>query len=190
MRTLLQVLTDQSTIIFTFFRRPAQPGGENSHARGEGTKSVVALHLNQDSILIGSWRNQIRIHLSLIANRGFWGRRDMPDLEFCIFGIVGRHLTRAHVCVRQAIRLNIHKGFNLSGDDARVLWPERRRAECERFNFRIRSTSRIACGSYCAPWSELTINSDCAPGRCELQYGTTPSELFGVSPRPRSPMIE
>ena len=101
MRTLLQVLTDQSTIIFIFFRRHAQPGGENSHARGEGTKSVVALHLNQDSILIGSWRNQIRIHLSLIANRGFWGRRDMPDLEFCIFGIVGRHLTRAHVYVRQ-----------------------------------------------------------------------------------------
>jgi hypothetical protein len=23
------------------------------------------------------------------------------------------------------IRRNIHKGFNLSGDDARVLWPER-----------------------------------------------------------------
>jgi len=39
-------------------------GGENSHARGEGTKVVVALHLNQDAILIASWRNQIRIHLS------------------------------------------------------------------------------------------------------------------------------
>jgi len=39
MRRLLPVLTDQSTIIFIFFRRHAQPGGENSHARGEGTKN-------------------------------------------------------------------------------------------------------------------------------------------------------
>src|SRR6202007_1403504 len=29
----------------------------------------------------------------------------------------------------------------------------------------------------------------CAPFRCELQYGTTPSLEFGESPRPRSPMI-
>src|ERR1700758_1666225 len=41
-----------------------------------------------------------------------------------------------------------------------------------------------------APWSVGTISSDCAEAKCELQYGTTPSELFGVSPRPRSPMIE
>jgi hypothetical protein len=65
MRALLQVLTDQSTIIFIFFSPTrAQPDGENSHACGESTKVVVALHLNQDSILIASWRNQIRIHLS------------------------------------------------------------------------------------------------------------------------------
>ena len=41
-----------------------------------------------------------------------------------------------------------------------------------------------------APWSVGTIASDCAEAKCELQYGTTPSELFGVSPRPRSPMME
>jgi len=101
MRTLLPILTDQSTIIFIFFRRHAQPEGEDSHARGEGRKVVVTLHLNQESILIGSWRNQIRIDLSLIANRGFWGRRDMPDLEFCNSGMVARHLTRAHLYVRR-----------------------------------------------------------------------------------------
>jgi hypothetical protein len=39
---------------------------------------VVALHLNQDSILIASWRNQIRIHFELIANRGFWGEETGP----------------------------------------------------------------------------------------------------------------
>jgi hypothetical protein len=64
MRGLLPVLTDQSTIIFIFFADTPQLSGENSHARGEGTKVVVALHLNQDSILIASWRNQIRIHFS------------------------------------------------------------------------------------------------------------------------------
>jgi hypothetical protein len=61
---------------------------------------VVTLHLNQESILIASWRNQIRIHFELVANRGFWGRRDMSGLEFYICGIVGRHLTPAHVYVR------------------------------------------------------------------------------------------
>jgi len=28
-----------------------------------------------------------------------------------------------------------------------------------------------------------------APSKCELQYGTTPSVLFGESPRPRSPRM-
>jgi hypothetical protein len=36
----------------TIFRRRAEPGGENSRARGEGTKMVVALPLNQKSMLI------------------------------------------------------------------------------------------------------------------------------------------
>jgi hypothetical protein len=52
MRGLLFTLTNQSTIILIFFRRRAQPGGENSHAPGKGTKVVVALPLNQESILI------------------------------------------------------------------------------------------------------------------------------------------
>jgi hypothetical protein len=52
MRALLLVLTNQSTIIFIFFCRHAEPSGENSHARGKGTKAVVALSLNQKSILI------------------------------------------------------------------------------------------------------------------------------------------
>jgi hypothetical protein len=82
MRRLLPVLTDQSTIIFIFFADTPSQGGENSHARGEGTKSVVALHLHQDSILIGSWRNRIRIHLSLIANRGFWGEETCSISNF------------------------------------------------------------------------------------------------------------
>lgn len=32
--------------------------------RGEGTKVIVVLHLNQESIRITWWRNQIRVHLS------------------------------------------------------------------------------------------------------------------------------
>jgi hypothetical protein len=53
MRALLPELTKQSTIIFIFFRRRAEPGGENSDARtGQGTKAVVAFSLNQESILI------------------------------------------------------------------------------------------------------------------------------------------
>jgi hypothetical protein len=53
MRALLPELTNQSTIIFIFFRRRAEPGGENSDARtGQGTKAVVAFSLNQESILI------------------------------------------------------------------------------------------------------------------------------------------
>jgi len=32
-------LTDQSTIIFIFFADTPSQGGENSHARGEGTKN-------------------------------------------------------------------------------------------------------------------------------------------------------
>jgi len=63
MRALLPVLTDQSTIIFIFSAdMPSQSRRELRRAR-EGTKAIVALHLNQDSIPIGSWRNQIRIHL-------------------------------------------------------------------------------------------------------------------------------
>ena len=62
--------------------------------------------------------------------------------------------------------------------------------EAARFRLRIRSTSRIASGLHCALCLEFTISSDSAPSRCELQYGTIPSELFGVSPLPRSPMIE
>jgi hypothetical protein len=33
--------------------------------RGEDTKVIVVLHLNQESIRITWWRNQIRVHLSL-----------------------------------------------------------------------------------------------------------------------------
>jgi hypothetical protein len=36
----------------TIFRWRAEPGGENSRARGEGANVVVALPLNQESILI------------------------------------------------------------------------------------------------------------------------------------------
>jgi hypothetical protein len=35
----------------------------------------------------------------------------MPDLEFYICGMVGRHLTRAHLYARQGS--GIHKGLNL-----------------------------------------------------------------------------
>src|SRR6516164_9569885 len=62
--------------------------------------------------------------------------------------------------------------------------------EWERFARKTLLTSAMACGLDCAPCPELTTSSDCAPSRCELQYGTTPSELLGVSPRPRSPVIE
>jgi hypothetical protein len=49
----MHLLTSQSTILFKrIFPWRAEPGGENSHARGEGTKVVVALPLNQESILI------------------------------------------------------------------------------------------------------------------------------------------
>jgi hypothetical protein len=46
------VLTNQSTIISIFFPRHAEPGGQNAHAPGKGTKVVVALPLSQESILI------------------------------------------------------------------------------------------------------------------------------------------
>jgi len=53
MRALLLALTNQSTIIFIFFRRHAKPGrGELTRARQRHTKVVVALPLNQESILI------------------------------------------------------------------------------------------------------------------------------------------
>src|SRR5215831_20626139 len=61
---------------------------------------------------------------------------------------------------------------------------------CERaMSVRMRRTSSIACGLWCVPWPEGTMCSDVAPSKCELQYGTTPSEEFGASPLPRSPMM-
>ena len=42
--------------------------------RGEGTKVIVVLHPNQESILITWWRNQIRVHLS-------WPMRSCPASE-------------------------------------------------------------------------------------------------------------
>ena len=49
----MHLLTSQSTILFkTIFRRRAEPGWENSHARVERTKVAVALPLNQEWILI------------------------------------------------------------------------------------------------------------------------------------------
>jgi len=64
MRALLPVLTDQSTIIFIFFAdTPSQRRRELTRAR-RGHKGDRRLApesgLNPD----GSWRNQIRIHLS------------------------------------------------------------------------------------------------------------------------------
>ena len=41
--------------------------------------------------------------------------------------------------------------------------------------FKIRSTSAIACGFWCALWSDGTMSSVLAPSVCELQYGTAPS---------------
>jgi hypothetical protein len=58
------------------------------------------------------------------------------------------------------------------------------------FRRRMRWISEIASGLFIAPCPVGTINSDFAVSRCELQYGTTPSELFGVSPLPRSPIME
>jgi hypothetical protein len=55
---------------------------------------------------------------------------------------------------------------------------------------RIRRISSTDLGCSIAPCPVGTISSDCAESRCELQYGTTPSELLGVSPRPRSPIME
>jgi hypothetical protein len=87
-------LTDQSTIIFIFFADTTQfeapfineqadrQAARNSHARGEGTKVVVALHLSQDSILIASWRNQIRIHLSRSPIAGSGGKEACPISNF------------------------------------------------------------------------------------------------------------
>jgi hypothetical protein len=54
---------------------------------------------------------------------------------------------------------------------------------------RMRRTSSIAYGFWCVLWPDRTMCSDVAPPRCELQYGTTPSEEFGASPLPRSPMM-
>jgi hypothetical protein len=46
------VLTNQSTIISIFFPRDAEPVGQNAHALGKGTRTVVVLPLSQESILI------------------------------------------------------------------------------------------------------------------------------------------
>ena len=59
-----------------------------------------------------------------------------------------------------------------------------------RWSSRIRSSSVMVCGSSHDPCGPGTTHSDFAPSKCELQYGTTPSVLFGESPFPRSPMIE
>jgi hypothetical protein len=64
------VLTNQSTIIFIFFRPHAEPGGENSHTRGDGIKAVVALSLNREPILSTSWRELDSRSFELIVNRG------------------------------------------------------------------------------------------------------------------------
>jgi len=190
MRTLLPILTDQSTIISILFCRRVRPNAAGTYRR--------AARAQRRSSPCTWIRTQSRLVRNVIRFAFIWVDRQSRVLR------EKRHVRSRILHLRNGwaafdscwrlfaavIRRNIHNGFNLSADDARVLWSERRKAECERFNFRIRSTSRIACGLNCAPWSELTINSDCAPGRCELQYGTTPSELLGVSPRPRSPMIE
>jgi hypothetical protein len=43
---------------------------------------VVTLHLNQESILIASWRNQIRIHLSWSPIVGSGGEETCPVPTF------------------------------------------------------------------------------------------------------------
>ena len=43
---------------------------------------VVTLHLNQESILIASWRNQIRIHLSWSPIVGSGGEETCPVPNF------------------------------------------------------------------------------------------------------------
>jgi hypothetical protein len=59
----------------------------------------------------------------------------MPDLEFYICGMVGRHLTRAHLYVRQGIRRNIHKGLNLSCDNARRALAETTKSRVRKIQF-------------------------------------------------------
>jgi len=102
MRELLSVLTDQSTIIFILFCRHAQvEGGENSHASRREHKGDR--RLAPESGLNPNWfvASSDSHSFELIANRGFRGRRDTPDLEFYICGMVGRHLIRAHVYLPQ-----------------------------------------------------------------------------------------
>ncbi|MNT17190.1 hypothetical protein D3C72_1523280 [compost metagenome] len=44
----------------------------------------------------------------------------------------------------------------------------------------MRRTSSTACGVSCTLWPEMITFSDSAPGRCELQYGTSPSSDFST----------
>ena len=81
MRGLLLVLTNQSTIIFIFFPRHVKPGVENSHAPGKGTKVVVALPLNQESILITLQLNQAA---SRGVGDGFGAADDIHLGEDCL----------------------------------------------------------------------------------------------------------
>src|SRR5689334_7915790 len=64
-------------------------------------------------------------------------------------------------------------------------------ADFPKCSFRIRSNSSMVCGSAHEPCGPGTMTSDCAPSRCELQYGTTPSLLSASGPGlPRLPIIE
>src|SRR5271165_1338046 len=105
-------------------------------------------------------------------------------------------------------------GKSLSSDSARTRWQKQQKeawrhaapdareriptgaygAALERsvaraLSTRMRWTSLMACGFWCAGCADGTISSDFAPSICELQYGTTPSLELGASPLPRSPMM-